>query len=69
MLTKAENILEFGSVTELLNNKVVPKFDCATTTSEPKPKFISCIINILIPKVAKIEINISRSTTLFITSL
>ena len=68
-LIKAENIFEFGKVTELSNNIVVPYSDCATTTSAPKIKFISCWNTIAIPKVAKIEINKSRSTTLLITNL
>ena len=68
-LIKAENIFEFGRVTELSNNIVVPYSDCATTTSAPKIKFISCWNTIAIPKVANIEINKSRSTTLLITSL
>ncbi len=59
----AEKILELGKVTELSNSIVVPKFDWATTTSAPKIKFINCCVKILIPKVAKIEINKSLFTT------
>ena len=69
MLTTAEKILELGNVTELSNNIVVPKLDWATTTSDPNIKFINCCVKILIPNVAKIEINKSLSTTLLITNL
>ena len=47
----------------------MPKFEFATTTSDPKTEFINCCVTILIPKVAKIEINKSLSTTREITAL
>ena len=65
----AENIFELGKTTLLSNNIVVPYPEFASTTSAPNAKFINCMNKILIPKVAKIEINKSLSTTLFITSL
>ena len=49
---------DYGT-TMLFNNNVVL----------PNSKFINCMKRILIPKVAKIEINKSLSTTLLITSL
>ena len=69
ILISAENNLEFGSVTELLNNIVVPNSEFASTTSAPNAKFINCIKSMLIPNVASIEINKSLSTTLLITNL
>ena len=69
ILIIAENIFELGSVTELLNNIVVPNSEFASTTSAPNAKFINCIKRILMPNVASMEINKSRSTTLLITNL
>ena len=47
----------------------MPNSGLATTTSEPKAKFINCCVKMLIPNVARIEINKSLSTTLVITNL
>ncbi len=69
ILTNAENIFELGNVTLLSNSIVVPYPEFARTTSAPNAKFISCINKILIPNVARIEMNKSLSTTLLITSL
>ena len=35
-------VTQIYNETTSLNNMVVPKLDCATTTSDPKTKFINC---------------------------